>query len=255
MACVLPPELDDRELLAYLDDEAGHQVVAHLKQCPHCRERADRWAQLQARMTAELFRITCPTTMELGEHHLGLLPGDQSVAVTRHLIECPHCSREVAQLRDYLEELAPELELSLKERVREQAKVLIAHLVGEGTGTRPSGLPLPAPAFASTRGQEEGPYLFQAEDVQIAIEIQEDAERPDRKALLGLVIGADPGGMTAKLWQAEQMRATVTVDSLGNFTIAPLEPGEYQLILSSSQMEIHIQPVRIGWSESDAPPG
>jgi hypothetical protein len=255
MACVLPQELDDRELLAYLDGEAGHQVVAHLEQCPHCRERAEQLAQLQGRMTAELYRIMCPSTMELGEYHLGLLPGDQSATVTRHLTECPHCSGEVAQLKGYLGELAPELEFSLMERVREQARVLIAHLVGESAGTRPSGLPLPAPAFVGTRGQEEGPYLYEAEDVQIAIEIQEDAERPDRKALLGLVIGADPGGMTAQLWQAEQMRATVTVDSLGNFAIAQLEPGEYQLILSSPQMEIHIQPVRIGWSGSDVLPG
>lgn len=244
MACVLPPELDDRELLAYLDDEAGQQVVAHLKQCPHCRERADRWAQLQARMTAELFRITCPTTMELGEHHLGLLPGDQSAAVTRHLTECPHCSREVAQLRDYLEELAPELELSPMERI----KVLVAQLVGEKEENGPPQVPSLALALTSVRGAEETPRLYQAGNAQIAIEIQDDAEQPDRKMLLGLVTGIELRELRVQLWLADQPLAWALVDELGNFVISNLEAASYELILSGPEVEVQIQDLHVGMS-------
>ena len=107
MACTSPPELNDRELLTYIDGEADREVVAHLERCPHCRERARRLARLQGRLTAQLYRVTCPSSQVLGEHQLGILPPVEAEAIARHVASCPHCAREVAQLGDYLNELAP----------------------------------------------------------------------------------------------------------------------------------------------------
>ena len=129
MTCMSPPELDDGILLTYLDGEADQKVAAHLEQCPHCRERAQRLGRLQERMGAEMYRIACPTPLELGEYHLGVLAGTQANVVARHLDDCPHCSREVSQLKTYLGDLSADLEFSLAERIR----VLVAKLVRPGT--------------------------------------------------------------------------------------------------------------------------
>lgn len=244
MDCVMPPELNDRELLAYLDGEASHQVVAHLEQCPHCRERAEALARLQGQMTAKLYRITCPSTMELGEYHLGLLPGDRSAAVSRHLMECPHCSGEVAQLTGYLGELAPELELSPVERV----KVLVAQLVGGRKGSARPRAPTLAPAYAGVRGGEEGPRLYQAGDAQIVIEVQDDAMQPGRKALLGLIMGIEPRDLVGHLWLGDQAVAQAPVDELGNLTITNLAPDSYELILKGPGLEIRILDLDVGVS-------
>jgi hypothetical protein len=244
MACVLPQELADRELLAYLDGEAGHQVVAHLEQCPHCRERAEQLAQLQGRMTAELYRIMCPSTMELGEYHLGLLPGDQSATVTRHLTECPHCSGEVAQLKGYMGELAGDLEFNLQEQIR----VLVAQLVGSGEGRDRPGAPTLAPAFAGVRGGEEGPRLYQAGDAQIVIEVQDDASQPGRKALLGLIMGIETRELVGHLWLGDRPVAQAPVDELGNLAITNLAPDRYKLILKGPDLEIQIQDLDVGAS-------
>jgi anti-sigma factor RsiW len=244
MDCVMPPELGDRELLAYLDGEAGHQVVVHLEQCPHCRERAEQLAQLQGRMTAELYRITCPSTMELGEYHLGLLPGDRSAAVSRHLMECPHCSGELAQLKGYLGELAPELEFSPMERI----KVLVARLVGDRKGRAQPGAPTLAPAYAGVRGGENGPRIYQAGDAQIVIEIQDDAMQPGRKALLGLIMGIEPRDLVGHLWLGDQPVAQAPVDELGNLSITNLAPDSYELILKGPDLEIQIQDLDVGAS-------
>jgi hypothetical protein len=246
MACVSPPELNDRELLTYIDGEADQQVVAHLERCPHCREKGHRLARLQDRLTTRLYRFTCPSPVELGEYHVGLLPRDQAAAVARHLAECPHCTREVAQLKDYLAELAPALEPSPLERIKERARVLVARLVNGGLETGLLGQPALAPAYAGLRGQEKEPYLYQADDIQVAIEIQEDAEQPDRRVLLGLVIGTEPTGVEAHLWQVDQRVAVVSVDELGNFVIPDLAPGSYELILSGAELEIHIQELQVG---------
>ena len=246
MPCVSPPELTDRELLTYIDGEADQQVVVHLERCPHCREKAYRLARFQHRLTAQLYRLTCPSSMELGEYDLGLLPRDQAAVVARHVADCPHCTREVAQLRDYLAEMAPALELGPLERVREQVKVLVARLVSGGPGGRPLKRPALAPAYAGVRGEEEGPYVCQAGDVQIAIEVQDDAERPGRKVILGLVIGTEAGVVKAHLWQAGQRVAAVPADELGNFCIPNLAPGTYELILSGPGVEIHVPELQVG---------
>jgi hypothetical protein len=246
MACILPPELTDRELLMYIDGEANHQVVAHLERCSHCREKAHRLARLQGRLTSQLYRLTCPSPVELGEYRLGLLPRDQAAAVARHLAECPHCAREAAQLTDYLAELAPTLEPGLLAQVKERVKVLVAHLVNGGLATGLLTQPTLTPAYAGIRGGEGEPFLYQADDVQIAAEVQDDAERPDRKVLLGLVIGMEPSGVKVHLWQADQRVAVVPVDELGNFVIPGLAPGSYELILSGPEVEIHIQELEIG---------
>ncbi len=246
MACVSPPELNDRELLTCIEGEADPQMMAHLEQCLHCREKAHRLTRLQDRLTAQLYRITCPSPLELGEYHLGLLPRDQAAAVARHLAECPHCAREVAQLTDYLAELAPTMEPGLLEQVKERVKVLVAHLVNGGLAAGLLTQPTLTPAYAGIRGGEGEPFLYQADDVQIATEVQDDAERPGRKVLLGLVIGMEPSGVKAHLWQAGQRVAVVPVDELGNFVIPSLAPGSYELILSGPEVEIHIQDLEIG---------
>jgi anti-sigma factor RsiW len=244
MTCISPPELDDGMLLLYLDGEADQMVAAHLEQCPHCRERAERLGRLQERMRAEMYRIDCPTSLELGEYHLGVLADAQARVVARHLKDCPFCSREVSQLKTYLGDLSGDLEFSLAEQVR----VLVAKLVRAGGPAAPLGTPALAPAFAGLRGDEAGPRLYQAGEVQVDIEIQDDAARGDRKTLLGLVTGIDATGLVAHLWLADRHVEEAAVDELGNFFIPGLVPGSYELILSGPEVEVHIRDLDVGAS-------
>ena len=248
MACVSPPELNDRQLLTYIDGEADHEVVAHLERCPHCRERARRLIRLHDHLMARLYRVACPPPVELGEYYLDLLPRDQAAAVAQHLLDCPHCARELAQLKGYLAELATAEEPGPVERIEERVRVLVARLLTGGMDAGLVGRPDLAPASVGVRGKEGEPYFYQADEVQVAIEVQDDANRPGRKVVLGLVIGTEPGGLDVHLWRAARPVATVAVDELGNFCIADLAPGSYELILSGPEIEIHIQEVRVGTS-------
>ena len=174
MTCVSPPELADRDLLAYIDGEAEDRVLAHLEGCPHCRERARRLARLQDRLTARLYRFDCPSPGELGEYHLGTLSGDQAAALAQHLDGCPRCAGEVAQLGGFLDDMAPDLELGSLERARERVRVLIAHLVSGGLGSSFLAQPALAPAYAGLRGEEGEPFIYEADQVQVVIEVHDD---------------------------------------------------------------------------------
>jgi hypothetical protein len=233
--CVTPPELDDKQLLAFLDERETHQEIArHLEKCSHCREKAAALDRLQKRMTSRLYRITCPPPIELGEYHLQMLPASQRLVIGQHLRECPHCAREISQLEEFME-LAPQSSL-LK-----SVKVLIARLVGGQTGDQDfTDSPL-APAFAGLRGDGEEPFIYQADDVQIVIEVQDDVEQIGLKILLGLVTGLKSNGFIIQASQEGQIIASSSIDENGNFLIAHLVPGLYELTLLGSETEIHIQ--------------
>ncbi|MEJ2210877.1 MAG: zf-HC2 domain-containing protein [Anaerolineae bacterium] len=239
MNCNSPPPIADRDLLAYLDGEAGEEVAAHLDRCPHCRERAEELAKWQRALTTRLYRHDCPPASRLGEYHLGLLARDEAAAVGTHLEACPHCRREVAGLDAYLHDLQPSLASRLLGGAQERMRVVIARLSNAG------GAAL-APAYAGLRGEEQAPIVYEAQEIQITVEIQDDAGAPGRKALLGLVIGLEPPDGQVSLWQAGQQIALAPVDELGNFVIPDLAAGSYDLIVSGSEVEVHIQELAVG---------
>ncbi len=237
MPCESPPELDDRRLMAYLDGEADPQVLAHLQRCSFCREKAKRLARVQGQLTARLYRAACPPSEQVGEYHLGLLDAGRAAVIATHLEECPLCRRELAQLRGFLGELAPQAQFGARERLQ----IWIAQLVRKVDEAFPLPAPSLAPAYASVRGVEGAPALYRAGEAQVTLEVQEDALAPGRRALLGLVTGIGAGAWEVHLWHAEERLASTAVDELGNFVLGGVMPGGYELILGGPGAEIHIQ--------------
>jgi hypothetical protein len=150
----------------------------------------------------------------------------------------------MSQLKTYLGDLSPDLEFSLAERI----KVLVAKLLPTAGQTDPLGAPAMAPAFAGLRGGEDGPRLYQAGEIQIAIEIMDDPMGGDRKMILGLVTGMATSELVAHFWLADRHVGEVPVDELGNLVIPDLAPGGYELILSGPEVEVHIRDLDIGAS-------
>ena len=241
MTCISPPPIADRDLLAYLDGETWEGVAIHLAQCPHCRERAEELARWQQALTVRLYRHECPSALALGEYHLGLLPPHEAAGVKAHLAACPHCRREVAELDAYLGGLQPSVASHLLDGTVERVRLVIARLLS------PPG-PAFSPAYAGVRGEEQAPALYEAEEMQVAIEIEDDIEVPGRKVILGLVIGAEPPGGEALLWQTGQPVAAAPVDELGNFVIPGIAAGIYDLIVTGPQIEMHIEKLEVGVS-------
>ena len=116
--------------LAYLDGVGDRHSTAHLKACAACRARARRLQRLEQSLAARLYRITCPTPMELGEYHLGALKRRQAGAIKSHIDGCPQCGREIARLEGFLGDLAPAPKPNLLEEAAEQIRVQI-RAVGE----------------------------------------------------------------------------------------------------------------------------
>jgi hypothetical protein len=175
-----------------------------------------------------------------------MLSPAQAEAITRHLCDCPRCSREVDQLAEYLMDPALSTQTSLLERIKDGVRVLVARLISTRPGTSSAGRPTMALAYTGIRGEEEKSCVYQANGVQVVIGVQADTEQPGSKAILGLVTGLDPGEVEVHLWQANRLITTVLLDKLGNFVISGLASGSYELHLEGPELEIHIQDLEIG---------
>lgn len=189
----------------------------------------------EGNMTTALYRGFCPDTAELGEYHLGLLMGHRRIALAGHLASCPHCQREVAQLDQFLVDIAPDIELSVVDRI----KVWVARLVPQGPSI---GLGL-APALA-VRGEAAGLRLYEAGDAQIGIDVQTGTQ-PGTYALVGLITGLEPGDVQAALARDGRLVAATEVDDLSNFIFDQLQPGHYALALSGADLEIEVPDIEV----------
>lgn len=245
MACVSPPELTDLQLLTFIDGDADAAVQRHVAVCAGCRSRAEALARWQTELSARLFRADCPPSLELGEYQMGLLPRPRAQLVERHVAVCPHCQHELAQFAEFMAE-PPPAPVEMWAPVRDRLRVLVAQLVSGGRSLGAWGGPSLAPALAGVRGDDNGPLIFQAGDVELAMDVQPD-QQPGLVTLFGLVSGIDdPADAEVRLWRQNRLVAATQVDDLGNFVVAALPPDRYELILTATDVEIHVQALDLG---------
>ena len=234
MTCISPPELEVRLLMAFLDGEADPETRLHLQQCDYCRDRAKTLEREQKLLTSRLHRASCPSTVELGEFHLRMLPSDQMLMVSQHVRECPLCTREIEQLKEYLSDLAPGTEGNLLR----QTKRLVAQLVsGRGAGK---------PAL-ELRGTGEGPLTFETEGAVIVLDIQ--PANAGKVNIFGQVAADDQDlwtGSTITLNQADGSMTTDTLNDLGGFHFEQVSSGSIQImILSPHAVEVQIPKIEV----------
>ncbi|MEZ4590550.1 MAG: hypothetical protein R3D55_05320 [Chloroflexota bacterium] len=194
-------------------------------------------AQFDDSLKAALYRMTCPDGVALGNYHLGLLPDEVAVPIAKHVAICPHCTQELAQLEAFMAETAVSPQTPTVERI----KVWLAKRLPTGPQSANSW---GAPAFA-VRGGDTGPLMYEAGDAQLSLEVRDDPEHPGRKSLIGLVLGIETAALHAQLLRKHVVETAVPLDDLGNFSFGNLQTGQYALIVTGPDLEIHIAAVDI----------
>jgi hypothetical protein len=222
--------ITDAELIAYIEGEADVQLVQLIEQSEVLSRRARQLERETTWLTAQLFRCNCPGADELGDFHLGLLPATQARDIQQHLVHCPHCSRELAQYRDFLG--APPVQPGLAKRI----VIAVARLLDSALSPKPAL----APAYA-LRGEGAKLTLYEADGWQISLDVQEDVEKPGYQSIIGVVIGPDVHTFSVDLWREGEHLDTVPVDKTGGFVLPALLPGVYELIIKGTSVIVHIQ--------------
>jgi hypothetical protein len=206
--CINPTEINEGDLMAYVEGTADQAVIEHVHRCPACARQAQELATLQATLTARLYRASCPTPDQLIAYQRGELRGNEKLTVAQHLRQCPHCARELAALAHEEEE-----DVNPGERFRTAIEVRVA------------------PGMSRTTAQ-----VYRLCHVKVTVTQRLARANPGRWDLSGHVDLGGRGpesidGTTAELYRGEALVAIAAVSPRGQFTFRDLEPGEYYLSL------------------------
>lgn len=231
--CSMPPELGDLALIAAVDGEADTHTMIHLRICQHCASRARDFAELQGLLRKRLYRMFCPTSDDLAAFHQGMLSGSQRTQIANHLAECPHCSGELRMLTEALG-LPPQPRPPPAAGLRRIVAKLLA----------PAPFPPLVAAYGALRGiPSGGQYAYQAENLQLMLDVERAASRPGRLVLLGILLIDDSQpnllrNASANLLRDQTIVGNAQLDDLGNFTLDNLMPGNYSLLLRLHDREV-----------------
>jgi anti-sigma factor RsiW len=239
MRCINPNEIQEGDLLDYVEGRAGPQVRAHVNRCPFCAAEAEGMARIDGLLTAALYRVPCPETEVLVQYQAGLLPAGAGRQIKRHVDQCPHCAGEVARL-SALD--APER--SLWQEMRRAVRSVV-----EAVSVRP-----PARLAAAVRGGVFHQRLYQADGLDVVL-----GSEPSRstyqtwqlrgRVTRGGVADATLASCAVRLVQQDRIVAQEAVDDLGYFCLDQLAPGSYELWIELPDVDVVVLDVVVGSPE------
>ncbi len=190
--------------------------------------------QLEQTLKGILYRFDCPPIEELRDYYSNELQAETHQQVTAHIVQCAHCSAEVAQLAAFMvQETGPAAENILK-RIYEGICLVARQLTAR-------------PGLAAVRGEQtDRLLLFEVEDITLSLNLK---PQPEGYLLQGRVVGAatsSEGELYLAPQAGYQSPAWATLQSGGKFKLSPVSAGKYQLILFIQERTIIIPELTIG---------
>jgi hypothetical protein len=250
--------LSDEELLSVAYDE-GIQSEAkreHLEQCPVCQQRLTTYTRMNGRLLATLYRSACPSAVHLNYYCLGVIPEELRISIASHLLDCPLCTDEVAEIRHLQATFEPFPPAGFS--LRAAARRLIATLVVQQA----------QPVTREMVPSAGWPRQYRAEAVDLSLHLSRAAN--GESMLLGIITSTDPAmtaeafeGVTVDLYHApgpmiveggggqadEEITRpflTTQVDDVGNMLLEPIPAGNYLIVIRLPDLEVIVEDVRIG---------
>ena len=210
--------------------------------------------KLEKKLKALLFRSDCPSKMDLGEYELGILGTLRRDELATHLTACPHCQYDLVQMRQFMADPAVGIELApgkteQNSPLLDRIKVIVVDLL-----SLPAALQGPAAFQPVFRGAEKEmrTSVVEADEYIVALTAQDDEAAKAKRHIIGditALIDDDETfeNWTANLWSSGRLLASTPIASDSHFIFEDVRLDErpHDLILSSPNVEIHLQNLQI----------
>lgn len=234
--CIAPQEIQEGDLLAYLEGAATPDVAAHLARCAFCMAEAAGLAGMDATLLAAHMRVTCPAPDDLLMYQAGLLSRPAQRRVKQHLATCAACQADLARLA--LPAVAP-IPISLVERLRQAGATIMAALQ-----------PPPFQPALALRGQERQLRVFSAPPYQVLLNVIQPAHSGESWRVEGQLIlerGGllEPAARQADLLQADIVCSRDRIDEFGFFAFENLLPNTYRVHLTLPDADLLIEAIEV----------
>ena len=245
--------LSEEELMsvAYDDDILSADQRTHLEQCTICQQQLAMYTTTNALLSSKLYRTLCPSAVNLNYYCLGVVSEEERVHIANHLLDCPNCADEVAEIRraQASVELYPPGAWSPIAALRRIFATLVVQQ-----------------AQPVTRAMTPGkgwPRQYRAETLDLSLHLSRASN--GEILLLGIITSADPNesvdafeGQKVDLYLAPGPLATegedaeailpgfsTEVDDVGNIVLEDIQPGNYVMILHLPDREVIVEGLNI----------
>ncbi|MGI9058915.1 MAG: anti-sigma factor family protein [Ktedonobacteraceae bacterium] len=266
MDCLHSQAPNDEELLSYaLDGETlPARKQAHLDQCDLCQQRLAGYKQVNASLVSHLYRRLCPDGLQLSLYCENLLPDDEKIRIATHVVDCPLCTKEVAETRRFMREVP--LRTSHASSLVEAGRRFIEELLAPSSARRIFATLVRQQAQLVVRNSNNStnkgwPRQYRAEAIDISLHLSRASN--GAYMLLGILTSVDNAetvdafeGARAELYPAPFERGNAealvkiplceaTVDDLGNIVFNAVPIGEYILLIHLPNQNIIIEGITI----------
>ena len=237
--------------VVYNEGTLTEEERAHLEQCPTCQQRLTSYARTNALLRSKLYRRLCPDAVQLNYYCLGVVPEEQRINIASHVLDCPLCADEVAQIRREQAAFEPFPRSSFS--LHAVAHRLFATLVVQQA----------QPVTREMTPSTGWPRQYRAETIDVSLHLSRAAN--GEMMLLGIITSVDPNeavdafeGQKVDLYLAPGPLATegedaeailpsftTEVDDVGNIVLEDIQPGNYVLILHLPDREVIVEGLNI----------
>jgi hypothetical protein len=248
----LAPSNEELMSVAYNEGTLPAEEQAHLEQCSICQQRLAIYMRTNALLRAKLYRRLCPGAVDLNYYCLGMVPEERRISIASHLLDCPLCADEVAEIRRLQANFDPFP--SIPDSLRTAVRRLLATLVVQQAH----------PVTRDITPSAGWPRQYRAEAIDLSLHLSRESN--EEIMLLGIITSTDSTatvgafeGVTVDLYQApgplsvqsEGDQETTTpflstqVDDVGNILLEPIPAGDYIMIIRLSNLEVVIESLTI----------
>jgi hypothetical protein len=245
--------LSEEELMsvAYDDDILSADQRTHLEQCTICQQQLAMYTTTNALLSSKLYRTLCPSAVNLNYYCLGVVSEEERIQIANHLLDCPSCADEVAEIRrtQASVELYPPGAWSPIAALRRIFATLVVQQ-----------------AQPVTRAMTPGkgwPRQYRAESLDLSLHLSRASN--GEILLLGIITSADanesvdafegqkvdlylaPGPLATEGENADAILPgfTTEVDDVGNIVLEDIQPGNYVMILHLPDREVIVEGLNI----------
>ena len=226
----------DEDILKYVLDEAplSQEARAHVNQCSICQQRLASYKDINAFLTASLYRQQCPDSMQLSLYCANALSNEEQARIAAHVRYCPLCAEEIADTQRFLAdtEILPIISPSLHDTVRRVFATLVP--------------PQSSLVLRNTTTATTWPRRYRAEAFSLLLSLSPD--KYSNYTLMGTISHVNEEipldvfeGKEVELYQGSEQNPPITstlIDDMGSFVLHAIPKGTYRLLVCLPDCEL-----------------